>query len=159
MIMNRPITGRTVLCGMILFFSVIFAVNGTFLYFAMSTWPGLTSSKSYEDGKKYNQLLAAAERQKPLNWESRADLDRSGNFILEITNQGGQPVPGLEISAVFTRAAHANLDTRTRLTRAGRTSYITKVPAIIPGLWRIEVRGTKDGQPVYFKVHEVLVEE
>ena len=44
---ERRITGRMVLVGLLTFFGVVFAVNGVFVYFALDSWPGLTTEAAY----------------------------------------------------------------------------------------------------------------
>jgi len=41
--LSRPITGRMVLFGLVAFFGVVFAVNGTLIYFAIDSWSGLST--------------------------------------------------------------------------------------------------------------------
>ena len=57
---ERPWTGRTVLTALLITFGIVFAVNGVFVYFAVSTWPGLSQSDAYEKGLRYNEVIRAA---------------------------------------------------------------------------------------------------
>ena len=59
----RRITGWTVFYGMVAFFGVIIAVNLTFVYFALDSWPGLTTQHAYEEGIAYNKTLEQAAAQ------------------------------------------------------------------------------------------------
>ncbi|MBT3306984.1 MAG: nitrogen fixation protein FixH, partial [Alphaproteobacteria bacterium] len=56
---GQSITGRMVLIWLLAFFGTIFAVNAVLVFFALSSWPGLTTDKAYEEGIAYNRTLDA----------------------------------------------------------------------------------------------------
>lgn len=159
MSMEQPhftITGRKVLFAMLAFFGVIFTVNGVFLYFALNTWPGLTSDKAYVEGLDYNQVLEAAERQNVVGWQSAVTitpnesgslvtltlLDAAGDAltkqgpILNITRPVGQPEP-------IAIAAHE--------TSPG--VYESRMPTLEAGRWHVIVQVGTD----YRLDHEVWI--
>ena len=47
-------------------FAVVFAVNGGFVYFALSSWPGLTVDHAYSDGLAYNTVIDEAAKEAKL---------------------------------------------------------------------------------------------
>ena len=57
------IQGWHVLVGMIVFFGIIFAVNGVFLVSALNTHTGIVSQQPYRKGLDYNARIAADARQ------------------------------------------------------------------------------------------------
>src|SRR5688572_2876208 len=78
--------GGHVLAAFLAFFGVIFAVNGVFLYMALSTHTGLVAQEPYRKGLHYNDRIAAAERQQALGWTSDLRLaPESGALTLALT--------------------------------------------------------------------------
>lgn len=74
-------------------FAVIFAVNGVLIYFAISTFTGVTVQRAYEQGRHYDTVLAEAARQDALGWRTEVKLDR-GRLTVVATDRDGHPVPG-----------------------------------------------------------------
>jgi nitrogen fixation protein FixH len=79
-----PITGRHVLYAMLIFFGVIFVVNGVFIYLARSTFTGVSTEDAYHKGLAYNDVIRAAGSQHTLGWQAvdagrRASGDVSGS--------------------------------------------------------------------------------
>ena len=71
------LTGRHVLMMLIAFFGVIFAVNGVFLYAAISTFDGTDTSSAYQKGIDYNTTIAESEEQ-ARRADERGDGDEIG---------------------------------------------------------------------------------
>jgi len=72
----QGLRGRHVLFAFLGFFGVIFAVNGVFLYAALSTHTGVVANEPYRKGLNYNQRIAAFQAQEQLGWAE--DDARSG---------------------------------------------------------------------------------
>ena len=70
----NEIRGRHVLIGFIVFFGLIFLVNGVFLYYALTTFGGGETSNPYRKGLHYNETLAEAARAGRARLEGRARL-------------------------------------------------------------------------------------
>ena len=79
---ERVITGRMVLFGLIAFFGVVFAVNGTMLALALKTNTGMVANEPYRKGLKYNERIAAEERQQALGWKSEITVDAKAKRIV-----------------------------------------------------------------------------
>jgi nitrogen fixation protein FixH len=74
-------------------FVVIIAVNMVLVYAALSTFTGVTTGRSYDRGRAYNQVLAEAARQDALGWSTRVALE--GKVLTVIaTDREGLPVGG-----------------------------------------------------------------
>jgi nitrogen fixation protein FixH len=89
---GQPWTGRTVLIALLVTFGIIFAVNGTFVYFAVSTWPGLSQSDAYEKGLRYNEVIREAQIQKELGWRSDVSIARNGAIRVQLLDRDGRSV-------------------------------------------------------------------
>lgn len=142
---SRPfiITGRKVLLGMIGFFGVIFAVNGVFLYFAMKSWPGLTTDKAYVEGIEYNQVLEAAEQQQALGWISAIEyrtVDGHGVIRVLLSDRDLQPIDGAEPYITLTRPVGSDTSMTVSAIAVEPGIYDAILPALNDGRWRVTVR-------------------
>jgi nitrogen fixation protein FixH len=101
---SAPMTGKHVLTILASFFGVVFAVNGFFIYSALSTRPGEESGASYEAGLRYNAILAAERAQRALGW--RHELSQDGAALsISLKDGSGAPVKGLILTAEIERPA------------------------------------------------------
>lgn len=137
--------GGHVLAAFLAFFGVIFAVNGVFLYTALSTHTGLVAQEPYRKGLHYNDRIAAAERQDALGWTPDLRLTpESGALTLALTDAGGLPVSGLEISGVIGRPSTARHDTKLALFETAPGRYAAAVGAREPGDWLITLEAARE---------------
>jgi nitrogen fixation protein FixH len=70
----RPLQGWHVLLYVLGFFAPIFAVNGYFLYSALSTHTGIVANEPYRKGLHYNDRIAADATQAELGWHGDVEL-------------------------------------------------------------------------------------
>ncbi len=124
--MSEPfeVKGRHVLAGMVLFFAVIFAVDGAFMYFAIRTFPGQTVDNPYEAGLAYNRTLESRQAQAALGWRAEVAPGEAGVIDVAFRDREGRPVTGLDLSARLERPA----------TEAGRIEPAFR--EVGPGLYR-----------------------
>ena len=73
---------------------LVVLVNAIMVYFALSTFPGLTTPNSYDRGRAYNQVLAEAARQDALGWTATVTL-RGERILLSVTDREGRAVEGV----------------------------------------------------------------
>lgn len=74
-------------------FAVVFAVNMLMIYYALSTFTGVTVSRSFERGRGYDAVLAEAARQDALGW--RAEVTLAGGLLsVTATDRDGRPLAG-----------------------------------------------------------------
>lgn len=157
--MRNPwrLTGRKVLVGLIAFFGIVAAVNGVFIYFALASWPGLSSTEAYKDGLNYNDVLDDARRQDALGWRSEIDMNRAGEMTFRIVNQSGAPVNGLSVEAIVERPVGSEREIRTALSQALDGSYrgAAEIPA--PGQWRVQIAAARNDGTHYRMTYDVMV--
>lgn len=155
----RQITGKMVLCWLLAFFGVIIAVNMTFVYFALDTWPGLTTQKAYEEGIAYNKTLESAARQDAMGWRSHVALGPSmskGTRILTLTMTGPEgPVVGLTVQARLRRPLGEGLTVETDLAedRPGLYAALLRLPAL--GRWQVEITAQAGDGRTFRMDHEI----
>ena len=103
---SKPLTGKAVFLGMIGFFAVVLAVNGIFLGLALSTDTGIVANEPYRKGLKYNERIAADERQLALGWTSAISFDAgSGKLVTVFKDGNGTALTGLSAKVLVGRAA------------------------------------------------------
>ena len=149
---SRRLTGRQVLFGLLAFFGVVMAVNGTMLVLAIRTMPGVEVRSAYEASQRFNGELAARERQAALGWQASlhlSDAARGGAFQLTIEDATGRPVEGLEGDVRFERPAAAGNDIARTLLPAGNGRYRAEMPALAPGQWELRLDLRQGGERVY----------
>ena len=72
---------------------LVVVVNGFMAYTALSTFTGVTTGRSYDRGRSYNQVLAEAARQDALGWTARVALE--GKVLtVTVADREGLPVGG-----------------------------------------------------------------
>ncbi len=155
------IQGWHVLAGMIVFFGIIFVVNGVFLVSALNTHTGIVSQQPYRKGLDYNARIAADARQQKRGWTHVASLDvKQGIARLELADKQGRPVSGLSVRGFLGRPSTEQHDTRVTLSETETPGiYSAPVGALSPGNWllQLEVRETKsDGIEVAYRLKERL---
>ena len=163
MIGTREITGRTVLTGMLMFFGVIFAVNAAFVYFALDSWPGLSTENAYRKGLEYNKVLKAADSQAARGWQSTLSLAPraadQNRFTLTMHDAGGAPLSGLRVAVDLRRPTHEGVDQRLQLRADGPGRYSADVRVPFAGLWHAVVTAHAVNNETYVMKHTVMVKE
>ena len=136
----RELTGRAVLCWILGFFGLVFAVNGVLVQAATSTFGGLETSSSYKAGLKFKEEMDSAERQTALHWKVDGKLtrDKAGEAVIDVTvhDDKGAPVTGLSGTARLAHPATSRLDHDVTLSAlgAGALHGATAAPA---GQWEL----------------------
>ena len=72
---------------------IVIAVNLVLVYYAVSTFTGVTVPRSYERGRGYDQVLAEAARQDALGWKAEVTL-AGGALTIAATDREGRAIPG-----------------------------------------------------------------
>ena len=160
--MERPfaITGRMVLIGIVAFFGIVFAVNGTFVYFALESWPGLTTRHAYNEGVEYNQVLAAAEAQAARGWKAEMSHGEAGdNTALQIAMSGHdrRPLSGLQVRLEIVRPVGGDSIRYVDLSEAEAGIYRAGVPRLGPGRWQVGLVATAPGEADFHLRYEIVV--
>jgi nitrogen fixation protein FixH len=112
-------------------FAVIVAVNMVLVYAALSTFTGVTTGRSYDRGRTYNQVLAEAARQDALGWSTRVALEGKVLTVIAADREGlpvggrvegvlHRPLEGAEISLDFAAAGPGRFIAFVELPAAGQ---------------------------------------
>ncbi|MBR0652342.1 FixH family protein [Roseomonas terrae] len=74
-------------------FAAVFTVNMLMIYYAISTFTGVTVTHAYERGRGYDAVLAEAARQDLLGWHATVTL-AGGRVSVAATDRDGRPLHG-----------------------------------------------------------------
>ncbi len=141
---GRERSGRWIPWMFVLFFAVIFAVNGTMVWYALESWTGLDDAEYYNDGVTYDRNIDAERRAEALGWHadlkaSRVD-EATHELLLGVTDRDGRPVSDATIGARLRRPTQAALDTPLTFQPAAPGQYRARVALPAPGLWEAHIR-------------------
>lgn len=152
------ITGRHVLIALLVFFGVMFAANGVFVYFALSTFNGEETTDAYRKGLAYNERIEAEARLDQTRWQGKLSVSPdTGLLALELRDAQGAPVTGLEVLAAVGRPATDRFDHRIPLAEKAPGSYGAPLRNPAPGAWLVAVSASRlgsDGEQVVFRLKE-----
>jgi nitrogen fixation protein FixH len=121
---------------------LVVAVNGTMMFFAQSTFSGLDTSQSYQQGIQYNAILKEAEASAALGWTAKTTVTGTGtvrHLAVTLTDKRGEPVEGLAINAHLVRPVSTAFDQRFTLRAEGRGVYGTDVTLPALGSWELRL--------------------
>lgn len=156
---NFTLKGRHVLAMLLLFFGTVFAVNFYMARVAIQTFSGLEADKPYQDGLKYNDVIAAAREQAERNWKVDANIEpQKDGVVMSVTQRDGVGVAtsGLTIHATFLHPADRRRDISVALSPAGDGLFRASAP-VSPGRWDVQIDALKDGALLFRSVNRVDV--
>lgn len=119
--------------------AVVVAVNGALIYFATTTWSGLSVERAYEKGLAYNRAIAAAARQEALGWQFAVRLKSEAGqtrVMVDAVDRDGRPIEGLRIAATLARPVEAGMGRQLVLQPDGVGHYIASLERLRPGQWQ-----------------------
>ncbi len=130
------LTGRHVLFALLCFFGTVFAVNAYFIDQALSTNTGVVSNEPYRKGLKYNERIAAYERQAELGWRDEIKLASTGDRLsINIRDRDGKAVSGLALKATLGRPASESEDITVSLVETPEGAYEAALPPRAAGTY------------------------
>ncbi|MEP2827495.1 FixH family protein [Parvibaculum sp.] len=139
------VTGWHVLSGFVLFFAIVFGVNGLMVYRALSTFDGVEVEGAYQKGRTYNHLLERMDAQRQLGWSSgikTTALPGEGRrTALRVTFTGtqGEPVNGLAVRGTFWRPVVSGEDKSMMLVQTAPGIYEAEFPLAHSGNWLVRI--------------------
>jgi len=148
------LTGKHVLLTLIAFFAVVFAVNFFFMRVALETHTGVVSDDPYRRGLKYNDTIAAAEKQDELGWRNEIKLNAEGSRLtMNIVDKDGKGVSGLLIKAEIAHPVAVGDDVVVALKESGPGIYEAEIPRRQAGTYIASVEASEtaagNAAPIY----------
>lgn len=123
------------------FFGVMLIANGFFLYFAISTFNGLTTDDAYRSGLNYNERVADEKYQKKLGWTSRIAIDGANESLtIRMTGKSGTPIRGLAMEGLLMRPATNRFDIPLEIRERSHGIYEASLKGVEQGNWVISVQ-------------------
>ncbi len=151
-VMGRKLKGIHVFLMLAGFFGVMFAVNGVFVYFALTSFSGVSVDDAYKKGLSYNQEISRLEKQRARGWQTGFSVstlpDNNVAVSLSVTDKTGQVPDNLSATLLITRPARQDQDRTLDLTQAdGKFTADIQLPE--SGQWDllVEVKGGGYNQP------------
>lgn len=121
----------------------VVAVNAVLVFFAFSTFEGVTVPRSYERGRNYNHVIEEAARQDALGWARQAKL-QGGHLVVLVTDAQGHGVPGSFRARLERPLSREAAPVELAMTQPGR--YLADLPAGIgAGQWELRALFTGPG--------------
>lgn len=111
---------------------LVVAVNAVMVYFAVSTFTGVTVPRSYERGRGYDAVLAEAARQDALGWRAEVRFE-GGRLTVAATDREGRGVPG-RVEGVLLRPLEGG-ELPLAFTARGTGRWTAEVEAPRRGQW------------------------
>jgi nitrogen fixation protein FixH len=156
---GRPLTGPKFLAMLLAAFAVIASVNGTMIYYALSTFRGEVDPHPYEHGLAYNKDIAAAEAQDARHWQVAAHIDGTGaakTVEALFRDNAGQALAGLIVSARLEFATDTKRDHKLLLTEATPGSYRGAL-GVGSGQWDLVIEAKRAGTEVFLSRSRITI--
>ena len=154
---GKELKGWHVLLIMLGFFGVMFAVNGVFLFHAITSFPGEDIKKSYVQGLTYNDTLAERAAQANLGWRAEAGM-RDGQLIVRLHDAEDRPLSNQLVIGELRRLATHQDDQVLTFQPTLSGEYAVEMEAMAAGQWLLRVSVLDaDGEDVLFRVEKTLL--
>ena len=139
-------------------FLVVFAVNGTLVHYALSSFSGLTSEHASDEGAHYNLALAAAKAQAERGWQVKVTFTSAGGLKgrldVDLKDRAGQPLSGADVVVGFMRPTRSGIDSHAKLAESDGGHYGAEVVVPLPGVWDVRLE-VNHASGTYQKVERV----
>ncbi|MEE9346837.1 MAG: FixH family protein [Robiginitomaculum sp.] len=157
---KKELTGKHVLVMLVVFFGLIIAVNGYFLYAAVTTFRGEDIKQSYRQGLEYNETIAQRAAGQALGWSATANLIEGDNgasqVIIEMKDAAGDPLTGLTLTGRLRHPADTARDKPLIFETLGAGRYMA--PALdVTGKWQLNALASKGDTPSFKMQQDIWI--
>lgn len=152
------LNGWHVLASLLVFFGVMLAANGVFIYYAVSTFTGIETADAYRSGIAYNNRLEEARELDKLGWTGEIK-PKDGRIELILKNASGAPVRGVRIDGKVGRPSTDSFDRAISFEDAGSGHYRSEQVELAPGNWIVAIEAhdpVRAGAPPRYRLKERL---
>lgn len=154
---GKELKGWHVLLIMLGFFGVMFAVNGVFLYHAITSFPGEDVKKSYVQGLNYNDTLAARAAQAELGWSAEAGL-QDETLVFRLRDAEGVALSNYVVIGEIRRSATQDADQAIIYSARPNGEYVADAGALASGQWLLRINVMDPGaETVLFQVTKTIL--
>lgn len=155
---GRPLTGRAVLIWLLAFFGITFAVNGVFIYLALSTFPGLEVASSYRAGQEFEADIAAGRAQAERGWQVDAAVRPSGDAAaveIRFRDKAGADLHGLNVNVRLTHTVDPRHDHAASLPEVSSGTYRAEIADVKDGVWSLAIEADKEGERLFLSRNQL----
>ena len=155
---KRDPKDKWILICFLAFFGTVFAVDGFFVYTAITTQTGLVTEKPYEKGLAYNELLSQANNQPELNEKASYDTP---NLSWKIADKAGNAIQNATVTARIIRPVQEGLDFDVVLRHVGGGRYSAPLSLPEKGAWVAKLDSkweSKEQQQTYKTTYPFVAE-
>lgn len=155
---GRRLTGRGVLLWLFAFFGVTFAVNGAFIYFALSTFPGVEVASSYKAGQEFAGEVEAGRQQAARAWTVDATVRPAGDDAtveIHFRDKAGADLHGLDVQVRLIHAVDPDHDHAASLPEVASGTYRTVLPNVKAGMWSLTIEAYQGGQRMFMSRNQL----
>lgn len=142
-----------------IFFGVIFTVDFFFVYISKKTWRGVVVEDAYEQGLKYNEVLAQAKKQEELGWKMAVSYISSGNkegdLLINFQDENVQTIKDAKITVNFKRPTQSGHDFEEKVEFANGV-YTTKLKFPLIGVWDFEIKAIR-GEEIFQRTKRYVI--
>jgi nitrogen fixation protein FixH len=137
--------------GWIALIVVVLLANGTMIFFAFLTNPGLVTEDYYERGREVERTIVTRAQEGP-GWLMRIDTPsdvRAGEVTkirYFVVDKAGQPVTPDQVTYFAYRPSDAARDFSVPMTEEARGRYVAEVRFPLGGVWDGMVGVRSDGE-------------
>jgi len=158
---QKPLTGRTVLFGLIVFFAVVVGANLTLTVLAVGTMPGTEVDSAYRASLAFNSEIGAARAQTARNWHVAAHVERGndGHAMVRIDarDDRGTPLTGLAFAARLMRPTDQRADRAFVLAERESGIYRGVADDVAPGLWEMVIEARRGAERVFLSRNRLVL--
>jgi nitrogen fixation protein FixH len=151
--MIQEVKGWHVLAVLIGFFGVVIAVNAYFITVALQSAPGEYQKKSYLQGLRYNEVIAAREAQAAEGWSAVLETRNGGGGAYEIAismkDKSGAALNSLKLSGTLRRPAKSDWDHELAFERSADGVYVARLTGVADGQWRLDFDASGGATPFH----------
>jgi nitrogen fixation protein FixH len=159
---TRPLTGRTVLVALLIFFGIVIGVNGVMIAFAIGTMPGLETEKPYQAGIAYNAEIEAARAQAGRHWTVASHITRDApgrvTARVDLHDSNGAAVGGLTVAVRLLRPADQRGDRTIALGERAPGTYEGEATGVAAGAWDVEIEAARASERQFRSHNRVIME-
>ena len=160
---GKVFTGRAFLMCLLGAFGVVFAVNFTMAYLAITTFHGVDTKSAYQAGLNYGKELTAAAAQAARGWKVDVSVTRAqgapglANVSALFADRDGKPVPGLTVKARLEHPSNEFLDRTAMLGEDIPGRFSGMFEQAKDGGWTLVISGERDGQVLFKSRNRVVL--
>ncbi|MBE7636668.1 hypothetical protein GUA87_07400 [Sneathiella sp. P13V-1] len=157
--MEKKLEGKHVFMILLAFFGVMFAVNGVFVYVALTSFSGVTEKDAYVKGLNYNRAIEENLEQRARNWLVLLDTENLGQsssiLTLSAKDRNGEDLFFDDVTMVLKRPAQEDLDFEVTLTKEAE-KFVATVEFPLPGQWDVIVLANGAGYDKPYRLEKRL---